>query len=400
MQSESDSPPVARPPAAGMAAAGAGSGPARQRAGEPPPPLRLLVVEDSDLDHDLLVATLQREGLRIEPRRVETASQLADALTDGTWDAVISDHQLPGFSSLAALDMVRASAPYCPFIIVSGVMGEDAAVAAMRRGADDYLVKDRLARLVPALVNAMAAADARRERALAEQALLRSESQLRALLSHLETVIDDERAEIAREIHDDVGAALTALRLDMNWIIGRGDDASATRARDAMRTLAQVMGTTLRLQQRLRPAVLDQGLVAALSWLADDAARRAGLAVSFRSNVESLEPSELDPAIAVAAYRTLQEALTNVIKHAGARGVHVDLIVGTRDVSLEIADDGRGLQPADRTRPTAFGLRGMAERASRLGGWVDIDGRAGSSGTGGTVVLLSLPRRAAPAAVS
>jgi len=353
-------------------------------------PLRLLTVEDSELDHELLLATLRREGIAVDALRVQGADELARALGAGPWDAVISDHELPGFSSLEALDMVREAQPHCPFIIVSGVMGEDAAVVAMRRGADDYLVKGRLARLVPSLLNAMAGAEARREREAAREALERSEAQLRALLAQHETLIDEERLAMAREIHDDIGGALTALRLDMDWIGRHGDAASAARAADAKQTLASVMDSALRLQQRLRPAVLDQGVVAALRWLADDYGRRAPFEVHFRANREH---APLDPAVALAAYRTLQEALTNVAKHAGATRVDVDLMLAPDQLSLEIADDGRGIAAADRRKSASFGLRGMAERAERLGGWVEIGNlaaRAGDRGTG-TVVLLCLP---------
>jgi signal transduction histidine kinase len=289
-------------------------------------------------------------------------------------------------------------------------MGEDAAVVAMRRGADDYLVKGRLARLVPSLLNAMAAAEARREHAAAREALERSEEQLRALLAHLETVIDEERLDIAREIHDDIGSALTALRLDMDWIGRHGDAASAARAAQSMQTLAQVMDSALRLQQRLRPAVLDEGLVAALRWLADDADRRSDMSVTFQCNAERID---VEAPIALAAYRTLQEALTNIIKHAGASKVDVGLVAGGGQLSLEIVDDGRGIREADRDKQTSFGLRGMSERAGRLGGWLDVsslaeatasgsaDGQAGGQTGGGTVVLLCLPLRAVePAAGS
>ena len=134
----------------------------------------------------------------------------------------------------------------------------------------------------------------------------------------------------------------------------------------------------------------DAGIVPAIEWQLAQFRKRSGLVTRFRTNTDQIE---LTDESAMTVYRTLQEALTNVIKHAGARGVRVDLIVGTRDVSLEIADDGRGLQPADRTRPTAFGLRGMAERASRLGGWIDIDGRAGSRSVAMTRIPASASRR-------
>ncbi|HZH05085.1 MAG TPA: ATP-binding protein, partial [Lautropia sp.] len=320
-------------------------------------------------EYDLLVATLEREGVRLRSRRVQTAAQLAGTLTAERWDAVISDHQPKGFSSHEALDIVRAKLPHCPFIIISGPMGEDAAVVAMRRGVDDYLVKGRLARLVPSLLNAIAAADARRERAEARDSLERSESQLRELLSHLETVVDEERKQIAGEIHDDIGGALTALRLDMNWIARNGDAASAGHAAQAMQTLSRVMDASLRLQQRLRPAVLDQGLVPALRWLVEDAGRRSDTIVDFRCTGED---AAVDAATALATYRTLQESLTNIMKHAGATRVNVGLVVGPGQLSLEITDNGRGIRPADCRKPTAFGLRGMEERARSLGGWVEV----------------------------
>jgi signal transduction histidine kinase len=326
---------------------------------------------------------------------------------------VISDHQPKGFSSHEALDIVRAKLPHCPFIIISGPMGEDAAVVAMRRGVDDYLVKGRLARLVPSLLNAIAAADARRERAEARDSLERLESQLRELLSHLETVVDEERKQIAGEIHDDIGGALTALRLDMNWIARNGDAASAGRAAQAMQTLSRVMDASLRLQQRLRPAGPGSGPGPALRWLVDDAGRHSDTIVDFRCTGED---ATVDAATALATYRTLQESLTNIMKHAGATRVDVGLVVGPGELSLEITDNGRGIGPADCGKPTAFGLRGMEERARNLGGWVEVSsltqrepeaGTASPQGAAhaevgfgdgaprqGTVVFLTLPLQA------
>lgn len=358
--------------------------------------LQLLVIEDTEPDYDLLVVTLRREGLSFDSRRVETADEVDSAFATQAWDAVISDHQLPAYSSTLALQQVRSLAPFCPFIIVSGVIGEDAAVAAMRRGADDYLVKGRLARLVPSLLNAIAAAQARGEQARVQQALHDSRRELRELLAHLETVVDAERADIAREVHDEIGAALTALRLDLNWVAGHGDARSAARAHQATETLLGVLDSAQRLQRRLRPAVLDQGLVPGLRWLCEDTARRAPMQVGFRTNVESLE---VEPATGLSIYRTLQEALTNAVKHSGASRIGVDLHADRQTLSLEIADDGRGIAQPDRRKPGSFGLKGMQERAERQGGWLEISGRAGGAG-GGTVILLCLPRAHATAEAS
>lgn len=349
-------------------------------------PFRILVVEDSELDYELLVATLKRERLNVSARRVQTRSELQRCLDESDWDAVIADNQLPSFSGLEALQVVRATGRTLPFLIVSGTIGEEAAVAAMRSGADDYLVKGRLARLAPALLNALSLAQARQERQRAAHALAQSERTLRELYAHLENVVDEERASIAREVHDDVGGMLTTLRFDLSWIERNGDEASAVRARHAMQTLAGVMQTAQRIQRNLHPPVLDSGILDAIHWQVGEFRRSCGIAVHFSHNVASID---LDKTRAMTVYRTLQESLTNIARHAHATSVRIDLIADADHLSLEISDDGVGLDASRLAKRGSFGLRGLAERARRADGWIDV-----SSGERGTCVLLSLPLRA------
>ncbi|HRO59758.1 MAG TPA: response regulator, partial [Burkholderiaceae bacterium] len=126
--------------------------------------LRLLVVDDSELDFELLVATLERERFPVAARRVCDRAGLVQALAESPWDAVISDSLSAELSAAEALAIVRSEEGVLPFIIVSESIGEENAVAAIRDGADDYLVKGRLARLAPALLNALSAAEQRRMR--------------------------------------------------------------------------------------------------------------------------------------------------------------------------------------------------------------------------------------------
>jgi len=346
-------------------------------------PFRLLVLDDSELDYELLVATLSRDRLPVCARRIDTREQLVEALARDEWDAVIADPQLPALPGTEALQLVRAGGRILPFLIVSGSLGEEAAVAAMRSGADDCLVKGRLARLAPALLNAMSLAQARVERERAMHALERSEQRLRELYAHLQSVVDDERAAIAREIHDDIGGMLTTLRLDLSWIERNGDAASAQRAHHALRTTVDLMQSAQRIQRNLRPPVLDAGLLDAMSWQVAEFRRSTGVDAKLSCNASVVD---LDEARAMTVYRTLQESLTNVARHAGARTVHVDLIVTADELSLEIIDDGVGLEPQSLEKPGSFGLRGLAERARKAGGWIDV-----SPGERGTCVLLSLP---------
>jgi signal transduction histidine kinase len=296
---------------------------------------------------------------------------------------VISDHQLPAFSSGEALDMVRALPAPPPFIIVSGVLGEEAAVEAMHRGADDFLVKGRLARLGTAVRNAVAAAQARRERAEAEERLQLSQQQLRNLSRRLQTLADEERAAIARELHDEVGGTLTAVRFDLDGLHRHLAPEPLGRLRRAQDALAQAADAAQRLMHGLRPPSLDAGLLPALQWQVRQFRERHGVEVCFACT--GAERALPEP-VAMAVYRTCQEALTNVAKHAGAASVAIDLHFGGAIMSLEVSDDGRGLDAGALHKPGSLGLRGLAERARAAGGSLDV-----SSGGGHTTLLLWLP---------
>ncbi|HPU51633.1 MAG TPA: response regulator [Burkholderiaceae bacterium] len=345
--------------------------------------IRLLVVEDSEEDFLLLSATLGRQGLNVECHRVEEAETMIEALAREPWDAVISDHQLPRFSSIEALRTLRDSGKVLPFLIVSGTIDDDVAVEAMRNGADDFLNKSRLARLGPALTNALRAAETRRERIAAELALRVSEQKLRELSAHLQTVVEEERRAIAREIHDEIGGMLTALRFDLSWVERNGSAPVAQRATQALETLGLAQHASQNIVRSLRPPVLDAGIVPAIEWQLAQFRKRSGLVTRFRTNTDQIE---LTDEAAMTVYRTLQEALTNVVKHSGAHTVAVDMVVSEAMLSLEIHDDGHGIGATDLEKQHSFGLRGLAERARSAGGWLEV-----SLGRGGAALLLTVP---------
>jgi two-component system, cell cycle sensor histidine kinase and response regulator CckA len=140
------------------------------------PPLRVLLIEDSASDAKLVVKELRRIGRRIESERVETEEALHAALDQQTWDLVLSDWSMPKFSGLAALGVVRGRRLDTPFIIVSGTVGEDSAVDAMRGGANDYVLKDKLGRLAPAVERELREWKERRAHELASNALRESQA--------------------------------------------------------------------------------------------------------------------------------------------------------------------------------------------------------------------------------
>ncbi|HEX4509332.1 MAG TPA: histidine kinase [Burkholderiaceae bacterium] len=349
--------------------------------------LRVLHLEDSELDHELAMAHLARGGLHVHTLRVDSEGAFRAALAE-PWHIVVSDFNVPGFSGLAALDIVKALPQPLPFILVSGEIGEDVAVAAMRNGASDYLLKANLARLAPAAEHAIDAHEARLAREYSDRELTQSRQRLSELAQHLQTSVDMERAAIAREIHDDVGGSLTALKFDLAWIARHSSaEEVQQRARAALEVVTQAIEASKRIMHNLHPAILEQGLVAALQWMASRFERRTGVACTFRTSHDALS---LPAGVPLVAYRTAQEALTNVTKHAHATRVVIDLSLAGGVLSLELSDNGCGLREADLAKARSFGIRGLHERASTVGGWVEL-----SSGTQGTTLILSVPLDAA-----
>jgi two-component system sensor histidine kinase UhpB len=231
-----------------------------------------------------------------------------------------------------------------------------------------------------------------------QQETLRSRARLAELTDHIEQVKEQERARIAREIHDDLGGNLTAIKMALSMLAARLPQEQpqllekATYLDDLVdRTIEAVH----RISLDLRPSTLDLGIVAALEWQAREFEKGAGIACIFRSaeRAPDLE-RELDPDHAAALFRIFQEALTNVAKHAGATRVTVTLRRQRQHLTLAICDNGRGIAPADRLKPHSFGLRGMSERARALGGRLTLSAAPG----GGTMVTIKI--RLAPFAAA
>lgn len=214
---------------------------------------------------------------------------------------------------------------------------------------------------------------------------------LHTLARRLQTVREEERSHIAREVHDELAQSLTGIKLDLAWL---GRHACSTKTGVSMEDLlARVEGmtgivesaisTVRRIASELRPPILDAlGLVPALEWLAADFEKRTGIRCAFVSNVETLE---LDKERATAAFRTAQESLTNVIRHAAARHVTLGLAVSDSELTLTIADDGIGISDTAVRDPHSSGLVGIRERARLLHGHVSI---TSLESKGATVVLV------------
>lgn len=219
-----------------------------------------------------------------------------------------------------------------------------------------------------------------------EQQLTESRQLLRELSAHSERGREEERKKIAREVHDELGQALTALRMDvalLRMTEGPHSEALLARMQSMKEAVDRTIGIVRHVTSALRPAALDVGLTAALEWQAEEFTQRSGI----ECVLHAIDEVELGDSQATALFRIVQESLTNVLKHAQATHVEVALEAQDNVIRLEISDNGRGFLAGGRLERGRFGLMGMRERALMLGGRVEINSAPGH----GTTIQVSLP---------
>jgi signal transduction histidine kinase len=249
-----------------------------------------------------------------------------------------------------------------------------------------------------------------------ETELKESHERLKEVSAHVMAAREHERIRIAREIHDDLGGNLTAIKIDLDWLVRRIDAGASSAENTALlakvRTVSDLVDRTIhsiqRISRDLRPGIMDFGIFAAIEWEASEFAKRYGIPCEVSCNESDIE---LEPDTAVAVFRIFQEALTNIAKHAHASHVWVWLDVRQGHLELKVLDNGCGIAPSDLRKLDSFGIRGMVERASLLEGKLTVSAgqghertqtRQGQSGlqreqTGaepaseGTLVHLSIP---------
>ena len=209
----------------------------------------------------------------------------------------------------------------------------------------------------------------------AAQDILRSRRQLAELSAHVERVKEEERTRIAREIHDDLGGNLTAIKMALSQLTRRlpaGDAVLREKADYVDALVDRTIEAAHRISRDLRPSTLDLGIVAAIAWQAQEFEKQLGIPCELRGPDNGGEDIDLPADQATGLFRIFQEALTNIGKHAQASRVEVRLDVLDDAIALEVRDNGRGLSPADRMKPKSFGIRGMVERIHALGGMLDV----------------------------
>lgn len=226
---------------------------------------------------------------------------------------------------------------------------------------------------------------------LDELEIRRTQQQLMELSSHIQDAKEQERLHIAREVHDEIGSLLTAIKFDLAWLTQRlpKDDPPITDKARTIETLVnKVIAAANNLAHSLRPGVLDHfGFVAAIEIEAQEFSKRSGITCTISASEEYIE---LPDRHAITLFRIFQETLNNILKHSRAKNAQVEVVKGDDHLEMIVFDDGVGFDASARNKPRSFGLRGMQERVEHLGGSVKISSTTGK----GTQIAIFIPLEA------
>lgn len=354
-------------------------------------PLRILAITEQAARLERLERSLTLHGRPVHGRYASGIDQIRRVLANEPVDLVVLDLADTSTAPRLVIETIQAIDRDLPAIGICPEGAEARAGEALQGGFDEVIPDASISRLDQAIARALRAAQVRRESRANAEALADSERRLRALTRHLETIKEEERYRIAREIHDDIGATLTALRFELVGMVRQSASQAiaADRLTPLIELVEQAVEASHRIQHNLRPPVLDAGLVAALQWLVRTFRERTALTARFETNQEDVP---LSAESAAAMYRVTQESLTNIAKYAQARLVSVQLFTSGDEVTLEISDDGVGFDIGLLRATPGFGLRGIIERARGLDGWAEVSSAPGR----GTTIMFCVPVRPAP----
>jgi signal transduction histidine kinase len=297
---------------------------------------------------------------------------------------ILLDARMPGVDGFETARMIRERerSRHTPIIFLTGAYEDlPSMFRGYEAGAVDYLVKPLVPEVLKSKIAVFVELYNKTER------LRASEENLRALAARLQSVREEERSRIAREIHDQLGQALTGLKMDLTWLNARlpaGQRPLAEKVKSMFKLIDDTIGSVRKIASLLRPEVLDQlGLAAAVGWQARDFQMRTGIRCKVTLPTETIAA---EPELSTAAFRIFQELLTNVARHSGATRVEVSMRSDAGRLVLEVQDNGRGISEAELSGSKSLGLLGMRERATLFGGSVEFSG-AGGKGTRVSVVL-------------
>ncbi|MBL6645854.1 MAG: response regulator [Flavobacteriales bacterium] len=354
--------------------------------------LRVLHLEDNDIDAKIFEAACARCSRTLSVVRVSSLAEFRQSLDEVKPHLICADHLLPDGSALEAISLSSKHYPESPFIVITGAGEEDVAVDYLKAGAADYLSKRKLDLFPTALDVVLQTYKTRALHLWSEMERQRLTEELTALLRKVEEERDEEKRSLSRDIHDQLGQELTALKLGLFWIKNQLQNVPVEGSPSPlMEKMDQLIGLNTSIIEEvrniahaLRPVVLDQvGLAAGLETLVQDFNRRDNTFCGLYMG----ELPDLSESLRTDIFRMVQEALTNISKHAEANLAYIQLKHIGQDLLLEIGDDGLGSQDKPDSKRKGLGMVGMRERARNHNADFSVNTKKGM----GTSIVIRFP---------
>lgn len=357
---------------------------------------RILIVDD---DQRTLMALQELlRDLHQEPVVASSGEEALRKVLKDDFAVILLDVRMPGMDGFETAKLIRERqrSNRTPIIFLTGAYEDPPSMfRGYEAGAVDYIVKPLIPEILKSKISVFIDLFVKNEelareiaeRRLAEEQLRESEENLRALTARLRSVREKEQARIAREIHDELGQALTGLKMDLTWLTNRvpPQKVFTNKAKSMSRLIDNTIHSVRRIASGLRPEALDAfGLAAAINWQAREFQKRTGIRCAIQLPPNGPEP---DAERATAVFRIFQELLTNVTRHAKATRVEIRLEISGASLMLEVRDNGMGITPRQTENARSLGLLGMRERVLQFEGNFEIDGTPGK----GTRVRVAIP---------
>jgi signal transduction histidine kinase len=352
---------------------------------------QILFLEDNPDDVELMENELTEAGIQFTSRRVDKKNDFIKEVADFHPQVVLADYSLASFNGMQAYRMLKNENMVVPFILVTGVLSEKLALECLKEGIDDFILKSSFKRLPAAIVNAIRNREMEEEKNRFADELKKSHEELRLLVNRHQISIEEERMNIARDLHDELGQVLTALKIDIALLRKRltsGKVASEQMINDEFegitKTVDKIAHSAKQISSGLRPEALDDlGIFEAIQWQLNEFEKRNKIVCQLY--LPSEQP-EFTRELSIALFRIVQEALTNVARHSLADKVQIYIDLRDNVLFLEILDNGKGIEDDKIRSSKSLGIIGLRERVQLLQGQFFI-GKAKGSGTKVSIMI-------------
>jgi len=353
---------------------------------------QILFLEDNPDDVELMEHELMEAGMNFMSRRIDNKNQFLKEVVDFCPDVILADYSLSMFNGVQAFRMLKEKNMNIPFILVTGVLSEKLALECLKEGIDDFILKSSFKRLAAAIIGAIRKKEIEKEKNLFAAELKKSHEELRLLVNRHQISIEEERTNIARDLHDELGQTLTVLKIDIAMLRKRltsGKEMSEQMINDEFtsinKTVDKIATSAKQISSGLRPEALDDlGIFEAIQWQALEFEKRNKIICQLHLPDEQIE---LTKELSIALFRIVQEGLTNVARHAFADQVQIYIDFRDDVLFLEILDDGKGIDEEKIRSSKSLGIIGLRERVQLLQGQFSISKATG----GGTKVSIRIP---------